>query len=150
MDNREWRRRDLDVLWHPCTQMKDHERVPMIPIRSGEGVWLEDSDGNRRGARRMRDAVAPLADHPKIGELRQTGMILAIEMVGADQPYPWQERRGLHVYRHALSNQALLRPLGSIVDFMPPFVISDDEIDHLGRVAIEGIDRAARAGGSAW
>jgi hypothetical protein len=29
-------------------------------------------------------------------------------------------------------------------------VISDDEIDHLGRVAIEGIDRAARATGSAW
>ena len=39
--------RDLAVLWHPCTQMKDHEDLPVIPIRRGEGVWLEDFDGNR-------------------------------------------------------------------------------------------------------
>ena len=39
--------RDLAVLWHPCTQMKDHEASPPIPIRRGEGVWLEDFDGNR-------------------------------------------------------------------------------------------------------
>lgn len=39
--------RDLDVLWHPCTQMKDHEFLPMIPIRSAQGVWLEDFDGNK-------------------------------------------------------------------------------------------------------
>ena len=39
--------RDLSVLWHPCTQMKDHEFLPMIPIASAEGVWLEDFDGNR-------------------------------------------------------------------------------------------------------
>jgi len=39
--------RDLSVLWHPCTQMKDHELYPPIPIKSGRGVWLEDFDGNR-------------------------------------------------------------------------------------------------------
>ena len=47
MNNDQWRARDLDVLWHPCTQMKDHEHLPMIPIRSARGVWLEDFDGNR-------------------------------------------------------------------------------------------------------
>ena len=47
MDNHDWMRRDLAVLWHPCTQMKDHEQFPVIPIRRGEGVWLEDFDGNR-------------------------------------------------------------------------------------------------------
>ena len=40
-------RRDLNVVWHPCTQMRDHESVPMIPIRRGEGVWLEDFTGKR-------------------------------------------------------------------------------------------------------
>ena len=40
MSNQHWMQRDLDVLWHPCTQMKDHERLPLIPIRRGEGVWL--------------------------------------------------------------------------------------------------------------
>ncbi|MBM2855104.1 MAG: adenosylmethionine-8-amino-7-oxononanoate aminotransferase, partial [Steroidobacteraceae bacterium] len=39
--------RDLAVVWHPCTQMKDHERLPMIPIARGSGVWLHDFDGNQ-------------------------------------------------------------------------------------------------------
>src|SRR5882762_5995074 len=39
--------RDLRVVWHPCTQMKDHETVPMVAIRRGSGAWLEDFDGNR-------------------------------------------------------------------------------------------------------
>ncbi|HEX6572249.1 MAG TPA: aminotransferase class III-fold pyridoxal phosphate-dependent enzyme, partial [Steroidobacteraceae bacterium] len=39
--------RDLRVVWHPCTQMKDHEWLPMLPIERGEGVWLYDYDGRR-------------------------------------------------------------------------------------------------------
>src|SRR5581483_12005902 len=45
--NRDWARRDLNVLWHPCTQMHDHEDLAPIPIRSARGVWLEDYDGRR-------------------------------------------------------------------------------------------------------
>ncbi len=47
MNNLELKQRDLDVLWHPCTQMKDHETLPLIPIKKAEGVYLEDFDGNR-------------------------------------------------------------------------------------------------------
>ena len=39
--------RDLKVLWHPCTQMKDHEDIPLIPIKSGKGVWLKDYNGKK-------------------------------------------------------------------------------------------------------
>src|SRR5450631_3419620 len=39
--------RDSHVLWHPCTQMKDHETLPPIAIKRGEGAWLEDFDGKR-------------------------------------------------------------------------------------------------------
>ena len=39
--------RDLRVVWHPCTQMKDHESLPMIPIARGSGVWLYDHEGRR-------------------------------------------------------------------------------------------------------
>ena len=43
--------RDLRHLWHPCTQMHDHDiingAVPMIPIVRGEGAWLIDADGRR-------------------------------------------------------------------------------------------------------
>ena len=47
MTNQEWKERDLAVLWHPCTQMKDHEKLPMIPIKRGKGVWLEDFEGKQ-------------------------------------------------------------------------------------------------------
>jgi len=45
--NNEIMQRDLEVIWHPCTQMKDHETLPLIPIRSGKGVYLYDFDGNK-------------------------------------------------------------------------------------------------------
>ena len=42
--NRTWRDRDLAHVWHPCTQMKDHDALlPMIPIRRGAGAWLTTS-----------------------------------------------------------------------------------------------------------
>ena len=44
--NIELKNRDLDVIWHPCTQMKDHETLPMIPIKKAHGVYLEDFEGN--------------------------------------------------------------------------------------------------------
>jgi len=47
MNNLEIAARDLNVLWHPCTQMKDHETIPLIPVSKGDGVYLEDFEGNR-------------------------------------------------------------------------------------------------------
>ncbi|SDK57816.1 adenosylmethionine-8-amino-7-oxononanoate aminotransferase [Methylophilus rhizosphaerae] len=37
--------RSLHSVWHPCTQMKHHERYPLVPITRGEGAWLFDSEG---------------------------------------------------------------------------------------------------------
>src|SRR5205085_12617358 len=34
-------------VWHPCTQMKDHEWLPLVPIKEAEGVWLTDYEGKR-------------------------------------------------------------------------------------------------------
>ncbi|CAG0949357.1 adenosylmethionine---8-amino-7-oxononanoate aminotransferase [Methylophilaceae bacterium] len=34
-------------MWHPCTQMKDHESMPLVPIRRGHGVWLYDMNDKR-------------------------------------------------------------------------------------------------------
>ncbi|ABM61708.1 adenosylmethionine--8-amino-7-oxononanoate transaminase [Halorhodospira halophila] len=102
---------------------------------------------NRDTARRMAEAAAPLADHPRIGEVRQQGMILAMEMVrdpARKTPFPWQERRGLIAYRHALERGVLMRPIGNVLYWMPPYVIEPDEIALLGEVAAEAVDRATR------
>jgi len=49
-----WRSRDLAVLWHPCTQMREHPDIlPLVPIERGEGAWLIGRDG-----RRYLDAVS--------------------------------------------------------------------------------------------
>ncbi|HKW36465.1 MAG TPA: adenosylmethionine--8-amino-7-oxononanoate transaminase [Burkholderiales bacterium] len=44
--------RSLRAVWHPCTQMKHHEALPMVPISRAEGVWLYDFEG-----RRILDAI---------------------------------------------------------------------------------------------
>lgn len=45
MNEKILQKRSLDAVWHPCTQMKQHEKLPLIPIVRGEGVWLFDTDG---------------------------------------------------------------------------------------------------------
>ncbi|WP_312378501.1 adenosylmethionine--8-amino-7-oxononanoate transaminase [Pseudomonas oryzihabitans] len=112
-------------------------------------IFAQDDviEANKPLARRMAEATAHLAEHPQVGEVRQTGMALAIEMTADNArrtPYPWQERRGLAVYQHALSRGALLRPLGNVVYFLPPYVITPEQIDFLAEVASEGIDLATR------
>ena len=104
-------------------------------------------ENNQKLIQKMASATAHFADHPNVAEVRQTGMILAIEMVKekkTKEAYDWKERRGLRVYEHGLKNQALLRPLGSVVYFMPPYVITEEQIDHLAKVAWEGIELATR------
>lgn len=102
-------------------------------------------EANQAKSAAMARASAPLRDHPQVGDVRQTGMVVAIEMV-ADKatmtPYPWQERRGLKVFQHALSRGALLRPLGSVIYWMPPYVISEEEIAWLGELTAECIEVA--------
>ena len=98
-------------------------------------------------ANEMKKATAALQDHPHVGDIRQHGMILAIEMVkekSTKQSFPWQERRGLRVYQHALKKGALLRPLGNVVYVMPPYVITKDQIHTLADIAAEGIDIATK------
>jgi len=97
---------------------------------------------NRALAATMANATAHLNDHPHVAEVRQCGMVLAVELVedkATGTPYPWQQRRGLRIYRHALSRGALLRPLGNVSYLMPPYTITADEITFLAEVMSEGI-----------
>ena len=45
--NAAWLERSRAAVWHPCTQMKLHETLPLVPIARAQGVWLEDFDGHR-------------------------------------------------------------------------------------------------------
>jgi adenosylmethionine-8-amino-7-oxononanoate aminotransferase len=100
---------------------------------------------NRALARRLGERLLRFAGHPHVAEVRQTGMIAAIELVqdaARRTPFPAIERRGLRAYLHALERGVLLRPLGNVVYFMPPYVIAPDEIDLMVDVAEAAIQRA--------
>jgi adenosylmethionine-8-amino-7-oxononanoate aminotransferase len=100
---------------------------------------------NRVLAWRMTEATAGLADHPHVAEVRQTGMILAIETVKdkkSGERHDWRERRGLRAYEYALSQGALLRPIGNVIYLMPPYVIEPEQIDWLAGVAQGAVEAA--------
>jgi len=110
-------------------------------------IFREDGtlERNRALAAHMGARARELEDHPHVAEVRQRGMIVAVELTAdkeARTPYPWQQRRGLAVYRHALTRGVLLRPIGNVVYFMPPYVITPEQIDLMVEVAREGIERA--------
>ncbi len=93
----------------------------------------------------LRQRTEALKDHPHVAEVRQHGMICAIEMIKNKQTgeaYDWRERRGLRIYHHGLKQGALLRPVGNVVYFMPPYVITPQEIDFLVDTATQGIELA--------
>jgi adenosylmethionine-8-amino-7-oxononanoate aminotransferase len=53
--------------------------------------------------------------------------------------YPFEKRMGLKVYQYGLRNGVLLRPLGNVIYFMPPYVIKKEEIDKMIKIAYEAI-----------
>ena len=90
-------------------------------------------------------AVSPLLSHPNVAEVRQQGMIVAIELAqnaSKHTPFPPERRTGRKVYRHGIENGVLLRPLGDVIYFMPPYVITPEEIMLMAKVATEGIQKA--------
>ena len=85
--------------------------------------------------------------HPNIGEIRQLGMISAIEIVKdreKKEHFPWEERIGFKIYKEAIKEGCLLRPLGDVIYFMPPYVIEEDEIEFLVNVAEKSINKIIR------
>ncbi len=91
---------------------------------------------------RLAEHLARIAAHPHVGQVRQCGMLGAIDLVadkGARTPFPWEEKRGLRVCEHALTQGVWIRPLGNVLVLMPPLAISLAEIDQLCAATAAGI-----------
>jgi adenosylmethionine-8-amino-7-oxononanoate aminotransferase len=82
---------------------------------------------NRARSQRLGAALAPLAGHPRVRHVRQQGMIWAMDVQGVGPMFS----RLFH--QQALDQELLLRPIGPTVYVMPPYVLSDEEQDHLAR-----------------
>lgn len=90
---------------------------------------------NRKKSAYIAQKLQKFISLENIAEVRQTGMVAAIELKGYDP----QDRIGLKVYQYALAHGVLLRPLGHVIYFMPPYVISYDEIDMMIETAYNAI-----------
>ena len=90
---------------------------------------------NRQRAQRLADALAPIAAHPSVSHARQQGMIVAFDV----QPLV-REGFARRFFAAALEQELLLRPIGTTVYWMPPYVLTDDEIAALGEKTLSVVD----------
>lgn len=72
---------------------------------------------------------------------RRIGMIGAIEI----HEIPGQERVGRKIAALALEKGVLIRPIGNIVYFMPPYIITKEEINTMLQVCKESIEEYLKA-----
>lgn len=102
---------------------------------------------NKSTSRYIYNKIKKFWNHPNIGDVRQHGMISAIEMVKDKSkkiPYDWKERRGMRCYEYGLKNGVLLRPLGNVIYFMPPYIINRKQIDKVIEVISGAINIATK------
>lgn len=90
---------------------------------------------NQQRAKKLGEALARVAKHPSVSNARQTGMICAFD-VQSDIDAGFSR----WFFSEALKNELLLRPIGNTVYWMPPYVLSDEEIELLGDVTLKVLD----------
>jgi adenosylmethionine-8-amino-7-oxononanoate aminotransferase len=93
---------------------------------------------NRTRAEWLGSALATVAQHPAVSGARQRGMICALDV----QPAVVQgfSRR---FFSEALQQELLLRPIGTTVYWMPPYVLTEEEIGWLGEKTLAVLERCA-------
>jgi adenosylmethionine-8-amino-7-oxononanoate aminotransferase len=115
------------------------------PLAAAVGLASLDVFRDERVLERLPEKIARLEARvgrlealPHVGEVRQCGLVVGIELVREKGsagrpavPFPWQEQRGTKACLAARRHGALLRQLGDVVVIMPPLCIDDDEIDLL-------------------
>ena len=96
----------------------------------------------------LTDILDRIESHPHVAEVRQLGLIAAVELTpGAEAAgsYPPQMEIGSRVCREMLRRGVWLRPLRDVLVIMPPLSISADELEWLGKVLWESIDVVTHA-----
>jgi adenosylmethionine-8-amino-7-oxononanoate aminotransferase len=91
---------------------------------------------------RLAEHLARIADLPHVGNVRQRGLIGAVELVrdkATKESFPWQERRGFRVCELARTKGVWLRPLANVVPIIPPLSVALDELDRICEAVEFGI-----------
>lgn len=103
------------------------------------------SKRNRRLSSRMGEHAASIAQLPHVADARQLGTVCAFELTREGdkaKPFDPSLRIGLRAYRAALERGVILRPLGDVLYWMPPYCIDDAALDRLAAVTADTIKEA--------
>jgi adenosylmethionine-8-amino-7-oxononanoate aminotransferase len=96
---------------------------------------------NKILAKKLSDAFAWAKEDQRIIHFRQTGMILAFDI----KPEHLCENFSKEFFVNALNQGVLVRPIGSTIYIMPPYIINDDEITHLSNGIQASLNITAKA-----
>jgi len=120
---------------------------PLACAAALASLAIFDSDSvlanNLETAARMAELAAPFTGHAHVADVRQCGMIVAFELARDGRtPFDPAQRIGLHAYRAALQRGVVLRPLGDILYWMPPYCVDETQLALLAAATRESIDEA--------
>lgn len=113
-----------------------------LDIIAREGLVKQAAE---RGAY-LRKRLAPLADHPLVGEIRSFGLVAGIELVKdktSRSHYPAETGVCGAVANAALMQGVIIRPTGNSLVLCPPFVITEAEIDRIAAAVSTALDQVA-------
>lgn len=99
----------------------------------------------RANAERLQRRLAKIQDRPHVGEIRQKGIMVGIELVedkNTKAPFPVEHRMGHRVTLAARKRGVIIRPLGDVVVLMPAPAMPGELVDRLCDVAFEAIEEA--------
>lgn len=99
----------------------------------------------RRLASLLHGALAPLANHPLVGEVRGTGFIAGIELVAdrlTRQPHQAEAGAGPRVEQLARANGLIVRNMGDVIAVCPPYIFDEEHIHAMVAGLERSLDRA--------
>lgn len=99
-------------------------------------------EGVRAKASFVQQKLAALKDYQHVGEIRQKGLMIGIELVRdkvSREPYDWADRIGVRTTLRARELGMLTRPLGNVIVFIPPLSSNVAELDAMTNILMESI-----------
>ena len=94
-------------------------------------------------AEKLRELTAKFWEHPNVGDVRQEGMICAIELVrdfDSRQPFDFAERIGHRVCEAAQKHGLLTRPIGDVLVLMPPYCVTEAQLEAMVEALWRGVN----------
>jgi len=112
--------------------------------RASLALLQDPAEKNRRAtlAQSLRELCQEFWKHPSVGDVRQEGGILAVEIVAdrtTRRPFPSAERRGARICQTAREFGLLTRPIGDVLILMPPYSTTPDELTRMVEALLKAL-----------